>query len=273
MTLALGSLPAALFAGTDRGDRVRQEVVISSPGGPSGATGPIGPAGATGATGAMGPIGPAGATGATGATGPIGLAGPAGATGAIGPMGPAGATGATGATGAMGPIGPVGPAGATGATGSIGPAGATGASGVIDYADFYALMPTDNMATIAVGGAVLFPNDGPSSAVITRISTSQIKLPAVGTYEVFFQASIDEPGQLVLALDVGAGPVEQGQTVVGRATGTSQIVGSALITTTMPNTLLTVRNPAVNATALTLTPHAGSAMNPVSAHLVIKQIN
>lgn len=37
-------------------------------------------------------------------------------------------------------------------------------------------------------------------------------------------------------------------------TGTSQIVGMAVITTTAVNSVLTVRNPAGNAAALTITP-------------------
>ena len=60
-------------------------------------------------------------------------------------------------------------------------------------------------------------------------------------------------------------------TVADRATGTSQIVGMALVTTTVVNSVLTVRNPAGNAAALTITPLAGGT-RPVSAHLVITQI-
>ena len=60
-------------------------------------------------------------------------------------------------------------------------------------------------------------------------------------------------------------------TVTGRATGTSQIVEMAIVTTTTINSILTVRNPAGNAAALTITPLAGGT-RPVSAHLVITQI-
>ena len=59
--------------------------------------------------------------------------------------------------------------------------------------------------------------------------------------------------------------------MVGRATGTSQIVGMAIITTTTINSILTVRHPAGSAAALTITPLAGGT-RPVSAHLVITQI-
>ena len=60
-------------------------------------------------------------------------------------------------------------------------------------------------------------------------------------------------------------------TVVGRTTGTSYITGMSLVTTTSVNSVLTIRNPAGNSTALTITPLAGGT-RPVSAHLVITQI-
>jgi hypothetical protein len=92
-------------------------------------------------------------------------------------------------------------------------------------------------------------------------------LSAIGTYEVLFQVSVTEAGQLILTLN-GA---DLAYTVVGRATGTIQITGIALVNTTVVNSVLTVRNPAGNATALTITPVAGGT-RPVSAHLIITQI-
>jgi len=65
--------------------------------------------------------------------------------------------------------------------------------------------------------------------------------------------SVDEAGQLILTLN-GA---DLSYTVVGRATGTSKIVGMALVQTTVINSILTVRNPAGESTALTITPSAG----------------
>lgn len=60
-------------------------------------------------------------------------------------------------------------------------------------------------------------------------------------------------------------------TVVGRATGASEIVGMAIVTTTAVDSVLTVRNPTGNAAALTITPVAGGP-RAVSAHLVIVQL-
>ncbi len=219
--------------------------------------------------GPAGPQGPAGNDGATGPTGPVGPAGPAGpAGGPAGPAGPAGAVGPAGAIGPAGPAGPSGPDGAAGPIGPAGPAGPQGPSGTIAFADFYALMPPDNAATIAPGGDISFPQDGPSSgAAIARIDPFEFNLSNVGTYQVLFQASISEAGQLVLSLN----GTELTYTVVGRATGTSQIVGMYLVTTSSVNSLLTVRNPLGNPVALTMTPVAGGAQ-AVSAHLLITQI-
>ncbi len=82
-----------------------------------------------------------------------------------------------------------------------------------------------------------------------------------------FEVGADEAGQLILTLN----GEDLEYTVVGIATGASQIVGMALVTTTVINSVLTVRNPAGNAAALTVTPLAGGT-RPVSAHLVITQI-
>lgn len=92
-------------------------------------------------------------------------------------------------------------------------------------------------------------------------------LAQTGTYQVIFEVTVTEAGQLLLTLN-GA---DLEYTIVGRATGTSQIIGMSLITTTEVNSILTVRNPAGNSTALTITPSDGGT-RPVSAHLVILQI-
>ena len=130
-------------------------------------------------------------------------------------------------------------------------------------------MPPDNAATVAVGGDVDFPQDGPNSGTgIVRATADSFTLSAIGTYQVLFQVSVSEAGQLILTFLNGA---DLAYTVVGRATGTSQIVGMALVQTSVVNSILTVRNPAGNSTALTITPLAGGT-RPVSAHLVITRL-
>lgn len=230
----------------------------------------------TGATGATGPQGSSsGLTGATGSRGATGPTGPQGNS-ITGPQGPSGSQGFTGPQGLSGPqgnsiTGPQGPSGSTGpqgVTGSQGIQGPTGATPLSHYADFFALMPGDNSTTIAVGSPVLFPQDGPTSATsIVRINTSQFMLISIGTYEVRFLVSVTESGQLALALNGSIIPT----TVVGQATGTSQICGMFFIRTVATNQILTVINPPGNPAALQITPLAGGT-NSVSAHLLIKQL-
>jgi hypothetical protein len=152
--------------------------------------------------------------------------------------------------------------------GATGAPGTNASGGAIAFSDFFALMPPDNLATVAPGTDVSFPKVGATSASsITSTGPAAFNLSAIGTYQVMFQVSVTEAGQLDLTLN-GA---ELAYTVAGRATSTSQIVGMSLVTTTVINSILTVRNPATNSLALTMTPFAGGTV-PVSAHLLITQI-
>lgn len=129
-------------------------------------------------------------------------------------------------------------------------------------------MPPDNAATVAVGGDVDFPQNGPSVGLgIARATSSSFTLVAIGTYQVQFQVSVAEAGQLAVSIN----GVLVSYTVAGRATGTCQITNACLIVTTIINSVLTIRNPPGNPTALTITPLAGGA-SAVSAHVLITQI-
>lgn len=201
--------------------------------------------------------------------GPRGPAEERGCPGPQGPAGPRGFEGLPGRRGPTGPAGPEGPAGPQGPVGETGPEGPQGpAGGVLNYADFYALMPPDNAATVAPGTDVSFPQDGPNLGEgIARTGPSSFNLEEIGAYQVLFQVSVTEAAQLLLTLN-GA---DLEYTVAGRATGTSKIIGIAIVETTSVNSVLTVWNPAGNAAAITITPLAGGT-RPVSAHLVITQI-
>jgi hypothetical protein len=129
-------------------------------------------------------------------------------------------------------------------------------------------MPLDNAATVAPGTAVSFPNSGPQSGSITNLSASTFQLADIGTYRVTFTVSVTEPGQLELTLN--GTPIAY--TVVGRATGTSQIVGDSLVTVAATNSVLAVENPSSESTALTVTPLAGGT-EPVSASLIIQKLS
>jgi hypothetical protein len=127
-------------------------------------------------------------------------------------------------------------------------------------------MPPDNAATVATLFPILFPQDGPSSGGgITRSSASAFSLVSIGVYAVTFQVSTTEAGQLMLTLNDS--PLQY--TAVGRATGTSQIVGTVMVETTSINSVLRVTN--ASAGVLTLTPSAGGP-EPVSAQLLILRL-
>ncbi len=164
-------------------------------------------------------------------------------------------------------------AGAAGVGGLPGGAGLPGVPGIpgvaasLAFSDFFALMPPDNPAPVAAGVAVQFPDNGASTGIITRLGPSTFLLPSIGTYLVMFQVSATEAGQLMLRL----GGALVANSVVGRATGSDQIIGMSYVTTSVAGTVLEVINPPGNSPALTITPLAGGT-NPVSAHLTIVRI-
>jgi hypothetical protein len=248
-----------------RGARGRPGVI-----GKTGGVGKLGATGHIGSTGAAGPQGPGGTTGDVGAAGSNGAPGTAGSDGAPGTAGSDGAPGTDGTDGtdgAPGTNGTTGSDGAPGTAGADGPPGPTGPSGTAEYAEFFALMPGDNAATVAAGARVQFPQDGPKTSSIVRLTSSTFQLNNVATYRVSFVVSVTEAGQLELQLN----GVALAYTVAGRATGASQIAGEALVTTPAANAVLGIMNPAGNTPALTITPLAGGAA-PVSASLIIQKL-
>jgi hypothetical protein len=138
-------------------------------------------------------------------------------------------------------------------------------------------MPPDNKTTVAPGTQVGFPQDGPTRGGITRLNSTDFELSSIGTYSVNFSVPVNEAGQLVIGLKSGGGMVEPPNmvelpyTVYGRATGTSHISGEALVTTSVVNSTVDIRNPAGNAAALTITPLAGGTHSDV-ASIVIQQL-
>lgn len=137
---------------------------------------------------------------------------------------------------------------------------------MLGFADFYALMPTNNPRPIPPGSDVVFPNDGPTNGTIPRVSATQFMLPAVGTYLVQFHFEVIGASQLVITLN----NVEQPSTVRGDAEGVPAPAQGMLVTTAAANTVLTIRNPAAN--SLYVSPAQQSladGFSPTSAHLVI----
>lgn len=151
---------------------------------------------------------------------------------------------------------------------------------ILDFSDFYALMPPDNPAPILGGNPVEFPNVGPTSGIIVPTSTSTFLLPAVGIYWVKFEVSINRTedtggSQLVATLN----GIELPYTVVGvgRTGGPNnytQLTGTFFVQTTVPNSTLSIISPP-GSTPLLVDPFAGSSSqtpHPASAHLIILRL-
>jgi hypothetical protein len=129
-------------------------------------------------------------------------------------------------------------------------------------------MPGDNAATVAANAPVAFPQDGPASGgIAVRVDAFSFTVVNAGDYEVSWQVSFTEAGQLQLALN-GAGLPD---TVIGRATTTNQGSGNTIVTIGAGQ-VLSVINPAGNPTALTITTDAGGT-HSVSATLSIKRLS
>ncbi len=241
--------------------------------GATGLIGPEGPQGEIGLQGIQGLQGTPGTNGTNGLQGATGLTGNAGLQGIQGLQGTAGTNGTNGLQGATGLTGDTGLQGIQGLQGTAGTNGTNGTNGinaVSAFADFYALMPSDNAATIAPGTAISFPQNGEAFGIV-RNNNSSFILPTAGYYLITWQVSITEPCQLVLSLNSGAGFVEIANSVVGRATGTSQVSGSRIVRTLSTNNIIALHNPTTASTALTITPIAGGSSN-VSASFIITQI-
>ena len=175
--------------------------------------------------------------------------------------------GDTGPQGNQGDTGLQGPIGNQGATGPQGPQGVPGQRSIINYAEFFSLMPPDNAAPIAVGDFCHFAQNGINSGVISRASLSSFILPNIGIYEIMFNVCVAEAGQLVIDLNGNELP----NTVFGRATGTTQIIGISLIETTSINSIVAIKNPLGNSTALTVVPLSGGTKSNV-CNIIIKQL-
>lgn len=182
------------------------------------------------------------------------------------------AGGAQGIAGAAGPGGAPGLGGIAGIQGIQGIPGIPGAPGILDFGDFYALQGgafNDNPAPIAQNVAVNFPQNGPSTAGITRATSSTFNLAVIGTYLVLFQVDVVSSGQLGLRLNGGI----IADSIVGRATGSSQITGISLVNTTTSNSVLEVINPQITTAVVVATnDNVIAPSQPGSAHLVIIRI-
>ena len=149
---------------------------------------------------------------------------------------------------------------------AAGARGGAGGPGWPAYGQIRATMPGDNAATIAQGAPILFPTTDVLAGGVTSVGGNRLVLPVAGEWRIRCQVSITEPAQLVVALRLGGvgAFVELPETVVGRATGTNQVIIDTIVSINQPNSEIQIWNPAGEATALTITPIAGG-VDPVNA--------
>lgn len=137
----------------------------------------------------------------------------------------------------------------------------------VSFLDAYAVMPPDNGTTVAVGSDVSFNRIAATSASdIVPLTASSFTLGPIGVYQIMFNVGFDGSGQLILTVN----NVPQAQTVVGKLT-TGYCSGSFIIATTVVNSVVTVRNPTGNPSALTISASLGGT-KPASAHLMITRL-
>jgi hypothetical protein len=131
----------------------------------------------------------------------------------------------------------------------------------------------DNPDEIEPGESVNFPNPAINPyGTIQRVSGSNnsFKLPSNGVFEITFQVVTQNTGELVVVLN----GVELSMTVVGKSGG-GFIVGMCIITTpSTPNpSVLSINNPGTAvAGGLKIDEATGALTQPLSCHLIIKQL-
>jgi len=166
-------------------------------------------------------------------------------------------------------------AGAGGGSMFYGLTAGTGNGGTDDYPS------TVPVKTAAATGRVPFPRTGPSTGGIILGPANPSSTPAnnfdnvilveIGTYEVTFNVHTTEQGQLQLEVN----GVDIPESVVVDANPTSGghlLVGTTIITTSAPNSVLAVINSVGNATALTITQSDGNLTAANAQRLIVKKI-
>ena len=176
-----------------------------------------------------------------------------------------------GPTGDQGPVGPPGPVGDQGPAGIQGPPGPAGDGPFViqdnrkSFYNSYSFLTNGNTQDIAPGTSISFNlNTTPPTDSIFNSSATGINLSTPGSYYVFFQLTALGRGNLVLALN----DIEQPQTLLAKNEGIQQVVCGTIITTTEPNTILSVKNPLKGISTLRLTANEGGPLG-ISNNLVI----
>jgi hypothetical protein len=215
--------------------------------------------GATGPQGSIGPTGPQGSEGPQGPTGPQGNAGAAGATGAPGPF-----VGGNYSASVDYPAGSVvdyasstylavqtnGPS-TTAVTPGTNPAYWVSTTGInsltpASYIDVTAPLSPIPVASGQQVFAAAPTNASTNSGFFYNHALGTVTVLAAGTYTYDYNVSVEEPGALSLTDNGALIP----NTVFGRTTGTTQIIGHGVITVNAGDVIGLINND--SPTALTL---------------------
>jgi hypothetical protein len=130
----------------------------------------------------------------------------------------------------------------------------------------------DNPDPIEPGYAINFPSPLVNPyGTIQRVagSTTQFSLPPGSVFEITFQVTVQNTGELVIVLNGN----ELLMTIVGKS-GNGTIIGMSIISTPFgASSTLSINNPS-NATpgGLIIDSATGSLTQPLSCHLIIKQL-
>ena len=131
----------------------------------------------------------------------------------------------------------------------------------------------DNPDPIEAGESIKFPSPAinPYGSIqrLSGSSASEFVLPAKGVFEITYEVTIQNTGELVIVLN----GTELSMTVVGKSGG-GQIIGMAIISTPVGvPSVLSINNPSTAvAGGLKVDEATGALTQPLSCHLIIKQL-
>jgi len=132
----------------------------------------------------------------------------------------------------------------------------------------YGMWYGNDVISTAATDALTFPNAFVTPIGITQVGTTEFQVALAGTYEVNFQVPVVSAGML----DIYINAVEQPDTVVGRSTGTCQIVGAGIILVLNASDQISVRVPTGAAVVVTENDVAPITLRPLTRNISIKQI-
>ncbi len=205
--------------------------------------------------------------GRDGRDGKNGEDGKKGKDGRDGKRGKTGKTGKDGAVGKDGAPGKDGTDGKDGLDGKDGKDGLDGKDGITVYANFYGLQPLNQIPVVTPGSPVEFPNNGPTTNNITRLTTGTFNVDLSGNYLISFNLTVVEAAEVVLVLN----GVELPETVVARSTGETQLSGNFIINIPQSNSVLSLNNASNTPFNLSSNSNTGST-KPLSLQLNILKL-